>query len=108
MLFKDTYTVFHFANDDNLEKYVFNSCYSHEKSGVKLSKDASKSDMTNVLILYQDNLDIIKPGDLIVLENISANYELECDLRRFHTTYVIQSIQDCKQGSVKHYELICK
>lgn len=108
MLFKETFTVFHFADDDSLEKYVFTQCYAHEKSGIRLSKDASISEMTNVLILYQDNIDKIKAGDLIVLENVDANYTLERDLRSFYKTYIIQSIQDCKQGNIPHYELICK
>lgn len=108
MLFKETFTVFHFADDDSLEKLVFNNCYAHTKRGIKLSKDASRSEMTQVLILYQDNINVIKPGDLIVLQEVNSLYTLERDLRQNYETYIIQSVQDCKQGNVKHYELICK
>ena len=108
MLFNENFTLFHFESDDSLNKYVFKKCYAHTKSGVQLTKDASKSEMTNVLILYQDNIEKIKPGDLIVLEEVSGNYELERDLRSFYKVYIVQSIQDCKQGNIRHYELICK
>lgn len=108
MLFNQECTVFHFNNNDNLEKLVFSKTYAHTKSGVRLSKDASASDMTNVLILYQDNLDKIAVGDLIVLENVSPLYTLEREIRQHYKTYIVQTIQDCKEGNMKHFELMCK
>ena len=111
MLFNETFTVFHFNSNDELEKIVLKNCYAHTISGKSLSKDASRSENTKVLILYQDNLTRIDAGDLIVLEEVDplyTSYTLEREIRADYPTYIIQSIQDCKQGNTPHYELICK
>lgn len=108
MLFNEKFTIFHFADDDSLEKYVFDKCYSHTTSGIRLSKDASEGNNVNCLILYQDNISKINVGDLIVLEEVNPLYTLEREIRQHYKTYIIQSIQDCKQGNLPHYELMCK
>lgn len=108
MLFKDSVTIFHFKPDDNLEKLVFKNTYAHTKSGTRLSKEPKKSDMTQVLILLQDNIEKICVGDLIVLEEVNPLYTLEREIRQNYNTYIIQSIEYCKEGNIPHYELNCK
>ena len=112
MLFNDKCTIFHFDNNDNLVKYNFNGCYYHKANSEVLSKNAEDRNNVKVLILYNENLLQIKSGDLIVLDNITESQgqdlTLERSIRTNYETFTIQSIEECVQGSVRHYMLTCK
>lgn len=108
MLFNEKCSIFHFDSNDNLIKYVFSKCYFHKSSGERLSKEPIETSIVKVLILDDINLMQVKVGDLIVLDEVQKNYTLERELRTDEETYIIQSIEECMQGNVKHYMLTCK
>lgn len=112
MLFNEKCTIFHFDTNDNLIKYNFNNCYYHKSNSEVLSKVAEDRSNVKVLILYNENLLQVKVGDLIVLDEViesyGQDYTLERNIRTDYETFTIQAIEECMQGSVKHYMLTCK
>lgn len=104
MLYNKTCTIFHFGDNDNLEKQIYNDrCYYNIKNMATQGHGLESSKSITALILNKNNLlPIISVGDLFVPDLVNEDYALERDLRRDYKTFTILYVENCTQGNVKH------
>lgn len=108
MLFKETVTIFHYDNDDNLIKVYADNSFSDFIISDNL--DRGETDIKKLIVLSKNselltNQKNCQTGDLIVPYFVKNNYKTERELREKEDVYTIQSVYITTRGTIPHIQI---
>lgn len=106
MLFNENVTIFQYNKNDEIEKrIILDNCYIDKNLTSVQNKGNELKETIKVLTLDAKAKEI-KINDILVAEKVNKNYMSEKEIRKtYKNVYMVTSLKDNSQGSVKHFEI---